>query len=93
MVLCIVDFAVHLLCAGFEMSLYGGKALREGMLLVRYTDRYPWGTVCADGWGQVETDVVCKQLGYSSGKHLADVHEDHFEQLPGTGKELGPMYS
>ena len=29
-----------------------------------------WGTVCSDGFGDVDADVACRQMGYSSGTSL-----------------------
>ena len=30
-----------------------------------------WVTVCSDGWTDADTSVVCRQLGYNSGKKLS----------------------
>ena len=26
-----------------------------------------WGTICSDGWGRNDADVLCKQLGFTGG--------------------------
>ena len=28
-----------------------------------------WGAVCADGWNEVATNIVCTQLEYSTGNY------------------------
>lgn len=44
------------------MRLVGGLSTFEGRVEIYYSSR--WGTVCGDGWGNQESMVVCRQLGY-----------------------------
>lgn len=46
------------------MRLVGGSSQNEGQLEVFYNNM--WGSVCDDDWGQLDANVVCKQLGYNS---------------------------
>ncbi len=32
-----------------------------------------WGTVCSDGFGSVEANIACSQLGYTASKNLTTV--------------------
>ena len=36
----------------------------QGLLEIRCQEQ--WGSVCLEGFGQVEADSACRQLGYSS---------------------------
>ena len=44
------------------MRLVDGESKYEGLVEVCLSQR--WGTVNGDGWSSVDTQVVCRQLGY-----------------------------
>ncbi|XP_072526522.1 neurotrypsin [Salminus brasiliensis] len=52
-----------------SVRLVGGAGGFEGRLEVYY--RGQWGTVCNDGWTTINTQVVCRQLGYRSGQSVS----------------------
>ncbi|XP_063116777.1 neurotrypsin isoform X2 [Cavia porcellus] len=60
------------------IRLAGGKGSHEGRLEVYY--RGQWGTVCDDGWTELNTYVACRLLGFKYGKQASP---DHFEESPG----------
>ncbi|XP_012583423.1 PREDICTED: neurotrypsin isoform X2 [Condylura cristata] len=60
------------------IRLVGGKGSHEGRLEVYY--RGQWGTVCDDGWNELNTYVVCRQLGFKYGKQAS---ANHFEESTG----------
>ncbi|KAF6306975.1 serine protease 12 [Rhinolophus ferrumequinum] len=60
------------------LRLAGGKDSHEGRLEVYY--RGQWGTVCDDGWTELNTYVVCRQLGFKYGKQAST---NHFEESRG----------
>ncbi|XP_034109146.1 lysyl oxidase homolog 3B [Drosophila albomicans] len=44
------------------VRLRGGRSPNEGRVEVRIDGQH-WGSICADGWGMLEANVVCRQLG------------------------------
>ena len=50
-------------CTDGAIRLIGGSVPTEGRVEVCQNDA--WGTVCDDGWTDVDASVACRQLGYS----------------------------
>ncbi|XP_063109530.1 CD5 antigen-like isoform X2 [Cavia porcellus] len=63
-----------------ELKLVGGDSMCSGRLEVLHKDK--WGTVCDDNWGDLEDQVVCKQLG--CGKPLVSPSRKRY--APGAGR-------
>ncbi|CAH2300686.1 neurotrypsin isoform X1 [Pelobates cultripes] len=60
------------------IRLSGGKGSHEGRLEVFH--KAQWGTVCDDEWSDLNTQVVCRQLGFKHGKNALD---NRFEESTG----------
>ena len=48
-----------------EVQLVGSNFTFEGRVEIYHNKE--WGTICDDGWGVEESNVVCHQLGYMKG--------------------------
>nr|XP_044998478.1 neurotrypsin isoform X2 [Jaculus jaculus] len=60
------------------IRLAGGKGSHEGRLEIYYLGQ--WGTVCDDGWTEMNTYVACRQLGFKYGKQAS---ANHLEESTG----------
>ena len=52
---------MHVGCVQNELRLRGGANSSTGR--VEICNNNIWGTVCDDGWGTPDAQVVCRQLG------------------------------
>ena len=57
-----VYFAFSELCVEGSVRLTGGNTDRDGW--VEVCDKETWQSVCDDGWGNVQAEVVCRELGF-----------------------------
>ena len=53
-----------------EIRLIGGTNKLEGRVEVKYQG--VWGTICDDGWDDIDTTVVCRELGFLNGTTTID---------------------
>ncbi|XP_053672196.1 lysyl oxidase homolog 2B-like [Anopheles nili] len=67
-----------------ELRLVGGRTSGEGRVEVRTVAEDgtlgPWGSVCGDGWGLLEGNVACRQLGLGYANNA--VQTDFFSTEP-----------
>ncbi|GIM08603.1 hypothetical protein Vretimale_12623 [Volvox reticuliferus] len=64
--------------AEYQLRLVSWLQPNEGRVEIFYNGT--WGTVCDDGFGNAEANVVCRELGYASG-----------EAVPTWGGGTGPI--
>uniref|UniRef100_A0ACB8E8L6 Neurotrypsin n=1 Tax=Sphaerodactylus townsendi TaxID=933632 RepID=A0ACB8E8L6_9SAUR len=60
------------------VRLAGGKGSHKGRVEVLYNGQ--WGTICDDGWTELNTHVVCQQLGFKNGRSSS---EHYLEETTG----------
>ncbi|XP_071508584.1 scavenger receptor cysteine-rich domain-containing protein DMBT1-like [Diadema antillarum] len=56
-----------------DLRLAGSSSPGRGRVEIYHNNE--WGTVCDDGWGQDEAEVVCRQLGYEGVSHSSETFE------------------
>ena len=57
-------------CTNGAIRLVGGSSQLEGRVEVCVNG--VWGTVCDDGWGTADAQVVCRQLNFSDAGKCRD---------------------
>ena len=57
------------MCNDGEVRLCDGENFNQREGRVETCFNGVWGAVCADGWNEIATNILCTQLGYENGKY------------------------
>ena len=70
MVSCDIPSCIHAAPSGGDVRLVGVSSSDHEGLVEMYVHRrgYGWSTLCTNDWDDMDAAVVCKQLGYHTGK-------------------------
>ena len=55
-------------CLDASIRIVGGTNEREGRVEIMYQGI--WGTICDNGWDDIDATVVCREMGYSHGNAI-----------------------
>ena len=54
----------YVVCSDGDLRLVSGNVVNEGRVEICLNN--VWGTICDDGFSNVDAEVVCKKLNYST---------------------------
>ena len=63
-----MELPVLVYCTEGDVRLEDGEVSSEGRVEICHLEW--WQTICDIGWGDLESTVVCRQLGYSRHSEL-----------------------
>ena len=61
-----MEFKICIIFTGRNIRLVNGSVRNNGRLEVRMTRDSEWGTVCDDEWDEIDAQVACRELGYTT---------------------------
>ena len=67
-IFCFYYLLCHYIYIDASIRLVGGSNDLEGRVEIMYQGI--WGTICDDGWDDIDASVACRELGFSHGNAI-----------------------